>query len=367
MKNVKASAYSVRELVSLSLLLFLISAILIAAVSSYPVTQDYSKISEAIRDRNSSELQNSEAKQFWGLPYLSVLVVTFTGVKDSVALAFIALCCYLLAVVLTYLLWGDVVAAWFSVVNWSWLREAVTGGAEPLFMCLLLATFLFARKNRWLLAAVFASFATVVRPLGLFALAAIGIALAMRREFRMLMVVVLSSALIGALSLVPVMMICGDPFANIHGYEHQDWAGHGPITVPMVPIVRGAVIADDMRAPLWLLSMAWVLFMMLGVAAMVKRKGFRDYAVAHPVEAMFAAIYTAFIFSYNSPYWAWHDFPRFALPLLPFALFALIDRLPGDRRLLWGIGFASVVCVVLPVIGVDRVYHVLLGHAGFAR
>jgi len=54
-------------------------------------------------------------------------------------------------------------------------------------------------------------------------------------------------------------------------------------------------------------------------------------------------LYLAFIFSYHSQ-WARAEFPRFAIPILPFVLVGFGDLLPSNLYLLWG---CAPVCGVL--------------------
>jgi len=86
---------------------------------------------------------------------------------------------------------------------------------------------------------------------------------------------------------------------------------------------------------------------------------FRQYARSHPVETVFAASYLIFLYTYNSAYWARSNFPRFAIPVLPFVLLALARWIPKDRRLLFGLGLISPVLAAASAIGVKNVVHTL--------
>jgi hypothetical protein len=68
--------------------------------------------------------------------------------------------------------------------EFDWMQRSYLGGSEPLFVALLFGSFTAVRKERWLLAALLASLATVVRPLGVFALLGIGVALVWKRDYR---------------------------------------------------------------------------------------------------------------------------------------------------------------------------------------
>jgi hypothetical protein len=73
------------------------------------------------------------------------------------------------------------------------------------------------------------------------------------------------------------------------------------------------------------------------------------------VEVLFAAAYMLFVFSYNSPFWAWGEFARYALPALPVALYALEEYLPRDRRLVWSLVPISAALSAISALNARRV------------
>jgi len=156
------------------------------------------------------------------------------------------------------------------------------------------------------------------------------------------------------------MLIYGDPFAGIRSYQHQDWASALPITIPFLPLIKGAMAtAATMRLPLKLLVSFWLALTVAGLLQMAFGQYFREYARRHRVEAIFACLYTIVLLSYNANFWAWQHFPRFAIPLLPFLLVAFLPQLSTRKAILCGIAIASIVCVVLPRAGIANVSGVL--------
>jgi hypothetical protein len=107
-----------------------------------------------------------------------------TGVSDRTALLLISFPSSFLGVALAYRLGGGWVAGFFAVLSFDWMQRSYLGRSEPLFVALLFGSFVGARKERWLLAALRASLATVVRPLGVFALLGIGDTLLWKRAYR---------------------------------------------------------------------------------------------------------------------------------------------------------------------------------------
>ncbi|MGC1293658.1 MAG: hypothetical protein WA869_01335, partial [Alloacidobacterium sp.] len=61
-------------------------------------------------------------------------------------------------------------------------------------------------------------------------------------------------------------------------------------------------------------------------------------------------VYAVFLLSYDVPYWSWLHFARFVIPLLPFLLLFSFDRLPRDRRILWGVALFNVVVATWPKV-----------------
>jgi hypothetical protein len=336
--------------------MFVLCVTLVALVSPYPVEQNYSLISAAIRHWDFRAVPSDQPREFWGVSYVSAALASVTGLSDRVAVVVIAFCMYVLTIFLGYRLWGATLTAWFVAANWWWLESTVDGGSEPLFMALLLGAFLAVRKERWILAAALASGATVVRPVGIFALLAIEAALLLRRDFRRLAIGAAIGAGVGVLYVIPMVLIYGNALASVQSYRTQDWASSSPVTFPLVPIIRSAMVtAGDIRLPLKLLIGAWVLVVLAGVIKLAVSRDFRIYAREHIVEAIFFFSYSLFLFSYNANVWAWQHFPRFAIPVLPFVLLAFHRRLPSSKWLLCGVAAAAITCVVLPKAGMHRV------------
>jgi hypothetical protein len=250
------------------------------------------------------------------------------------------------------------VAGFFAVLNFDWWQRSFLGGSEPLFLALLFGAFVSVRRERWTLAALLASLSTIVRPLGIFALVGIGLTLLWRRDFRRFALATAIGLLIGILYVLPLAHNFGDPLANVTMYHKADWDNAIPFSWPFYAFARDAGLQ---RAP-WtnlVLTFGWISFVLLGGTVMAGSVEFRQYARSHPVETVFAASYLIFLYTYNSAYWARSNFPRFAIPVLPFVLLALGRWIPKDRRLLFGLGLISPVLAAASAIGVKNVVHTL--------
>jgi hypothetical protein len=145
-----------------------------AAVDDFGDSSAYMTLASAIRHW---DFRNVVIKQFWGLPYAMAALSTITRISDRTSLLVISAIASFVSVMLAWRLWGGWIAGFFAILNFDWLQRSYLGGSGPLFVALLFGSFLAVRKERWLIAALLASFATVVRPLGLFALVGIGVAL----------------------------------------------------------------------------------------------------------------------------------------------------------------------------------------------
>jgi hypothetical protein len=316
----------------------------------------YVSTAAAIRHWNLSGIQT---KQFWGYPYLIAALSASTGVSEDTSLLIVSSVCSVLSVGLAFQLWGGWIAGLFAVLNFEWLQRSYLGGAEPLFVCLLFASFWAVRRQRWLLACCLASCATVTRPIGIFALVAIGITLLMKREFRKALLCTGISLGIGILYLAPFWVHFGDPLYQVHRYQTADWRSGSPLTWPF-SVIAQSFLHNDQPWTNVVLTLGWVLFVLLGAAAML-RTDFRQHLRERPIEFAFAFLYIGFLFSYNSPEWARADFVRFAIPVLPFMLSALSEWIPRDRRILWVLGVVSPVLAAASALGIRNVIHALRG------
>jgi len=353
------SQAEIATLVVLSFLLF-ISVIALAknyagAVDDFADSSSYMKLASAIR---RWDFRGIVVKQFWGLPYAMAALSKLTGLSDRSALLVFSLGPSLLAVLLARRLWNGWIAGYFAILNFDWTQRSCLGGSEPLFVCLLLGAFLAARKQQWLVASLLAALATIVRPLGVFALLGIGLTLLWRLDFRRFAAATSIGLLIGALYVLPLAAHFGDALATVNSYHSKQWEGGWLFGFPFYAIVKGTLLYPAPWTNL-VLSFSWIFFVLIAVVAMLKSAEFRAYCLAQAVEVIFLVPYLWCLFTYNYPYWARSNFARFAIPTLPFVLIALYRWLPKDRRILWGIGVAMSVLAASSALGIVNVVHML--------
>lgn len=299
------------------------------------------------------DFRGLNVKAFWGLPYTMAAVSSLTRISDRNALLLISYVTGFSTIVLAGRLWGNWIAGFFAVLNFDWIQRLFLGGSEPLFMLLILGSFLFVRKQRWWLAAWLAAFATIVRPVGIFALLALGLTLLIRRNFRDFSVATLIGLIVGALYILPLVLYFQNPLANVRTYQQNDWAGGQLLTWPLGAILK----SSSEPAPLTNLALTWgwILFVLAGFIVLLVSKDCRELWRTQPCEMMFAIGYLAFIFTYNSPHWLRGSFPRFAIPILPFILLAFYRWLPKDRRVVWGLVILSSGLAACSAIGIRNV------------
>jgi hypothetical protein len=345
------------EIGALVALSFIVFISIVALARNYAATVDtfgdssaYMSVASAIR---RWDFQGVVIKQFWGLPYAMAAVSKLTGLSDRTALLLFSLGPSLLAGLLAGRLWGGWIAGYFVILNFDWMQRSCLGGSEPLFVCLLLGTFVAVRRRRWLLASLLASFATVVRPLGLFVLLGIGVTLLWKRDFRRFTAATAIGLFVGVLYALPLAAYFRDPLANVNSYHSKQWAGGWLFGFPFYAIIKGTLIEPAPWTNL-VLSFGWIFLVLGAVVVMVKSPEFRAYLRAHTVEAVFLVPYLWCLFTYNYPHWARGSFARFAIPILPFVLLALYDWLPKDRRLLWAVAVVSPVLAAASAIGIHN-------------
>jgi hypothetical protein len=298
------------------------------------------------------DFHDAEIKLFWGLPYV-IAGFSWLPLSPRSDLLLICLVSSLVSVLLVWDLWGPWIAGYFSVLSFRWIQVSVLGGNEPLFLVLVFSSFWASRKERWLLASVLAALATLVRPLGLFALVGIGVTLLYHRDYKKAFQCTALAAFIGALYLLPFWLYFHDPLYQFHLYQQRDWQSGPAIGLPFRAI---ALSLMHNREP-WtnvIVTMAWVIFAFAGLCAMGS-KSFRHYIRERRAECIFGFLYLLFIFSYNSVAWARAEFPRFVIPVVPLLLLALDRWLPKSRYVLYGLGIVSAVLGACSAVGIRNI------------
>ncbi len=326
-----------------------------SAVDDFGDSSAYMTLASAIRHW---DFRGIVIKQFWGLPYAMAAVSTVTGVSERTALLVLSFASSLTTVAVAYRLWGGWIAGFFAILSLDWMQRSYLGGSEPLFVALLFGSFLAVSKERWLLASLLASCATVVRPLGLFALVGIGVTLLLRRDYRRFLLATAIGLVIGVLYALPLARHFGDPMATLNSYHSREWEGGWLFGFPFYAIIKGTMIEPPPLTNL-VLSFGWIFLVLLAIVTMIKTKGFREYARAHPVEIVFLIPYLWCLYTYNYPHWARGNFARFAIPIVPFVLIALYHWVPKDKRVLWTVGVVTPILAAASAIGITNVLHLM--------
>lgn len=319
-------------------------------VDTFGDSMAYMNAANAIRHWDFSGL---DVKQFWGLPYL-IACVSWVHVSTRSSLLLICILSSLVSVLLAWHLWGPWIAGFFAVLNFPWLQVSFLGGSEPLFVALLFASFRASRKEHWIEASILAALATTVRPLGFFALLGIGIALLLRSQYEKALACTSLAVIIGVLYLLPFWIYFHDPLYQVHLYRQYDWGSGSPIGWPF----RGMLwfLLHHLRIPLTnvIFTLGWIFFALTGLCAM-SGKNYREYIRGHSSECIFAILYLNFLFLYNSG-WAYGEFPRFVIPVIPFLLRALDAWLPKLRYVMYMVGALSSVLGAFSAIGIRNVF-----------
>lgn len=324
-----------------------------STVSNFGDSSAYTDIAAAIRHWDFHDLH---VKQFWGYPYAMAAVSLVSRSSDQGSLLLVSFVSYLVSVSLAFQLWGGWVAGMFAVLNFDWMQRSFLGGSEPLAVALIFGALLAIRKDRWVPAAFLAALSTVVRPLGLCCLIAIGIVLLCRREYKKLAWSALIGAVVGLLYVLPLAIHFGDPLATVHSYGNSSYPLFG---IPFYAIVKGTLLFPAPWTNL-ILDFGWIALVLSGVAAMLFDATFRDYAKLNPVEVLFAGMYLLAVFCYNYPVYARSNFSRFAIPALPVVYLALSRWVPQDRRILWALGAISPALAAASALGIRNVAHALM-------
>jgi len=301
-----------------------------------------------------------EVYQFWGVSYATAGLSLVTGLPLSAALVVLCVGASLVAVAICHRLWGGWVATFAALLSLDWFQRSLLGGSESLFMALVLTAFLALRHEKWAWAAISGALATVVRPYGLFALIALGLQLLWRKKFRECACATAIALFIGAAYMWPLGHYLGNPFANVNQYHRDDWQGGFPFTLPFVTILHDAF---SPRIPLTnhALTAFWILIVLGALVMAISNGDLRRYAGSYPGEAFFFCLYSLALFTYSSREWARAEFPRFALPILPWALFLLYRYLPKRQ---WVV---RTLAVITPMLAAASAFGIRNVAAALAR
>ena len=321
-------------------------------VRDFGDTAAYIEISRAIR---SWDFSGIHVKHFWGLPYAAGAMSRLSGISCETSVVLVSAISSLCALILSYRLWGGWVAVFNSLISFDWFQRSFLGGSEPLFVALLFGSFFAIRKQRWYLASLLAALATITRPLGVFLLVGIAITLLLRHQWQRLAGAVAIGLFVGLLYVLPMHLYLRDSLATVHSYGVLQTTSYPPLFgIPFKAIIVGTMLYPAPVSNL-IITFGWIFFVLAGNVAMFANRSFRNYAAEHLPEAIFLALYLWSLYSYNAPALARGTFPRFAIPIVPFVLIALLRWLPKDRRLLWCLAVVSPVLAAFSAIGIRNV------------
>jgi hypothetical protein len=325
------------------------------AVESFGDSLAYAEVATAIQHWNFEGLQ---IKQFWGYSYAIAAVSSLTRLSSVPSLLLVSFISSLVSIVLAYQLWGGWIAAFFCVLNFDWLQRSYLGGSEPLSVALIFAALLAVRHDRRVLAALLAALSTIVRPLGIFCLIAIGLELLYRREYRRFAFAFTMGCFIGAIYVLPFTLHFGDPLATVHSYVGDSRSLFG---IPFYAIIEGTIFYPSTVTSI-ALNLCWIGLVVTGLLMMLRSSRFREYARKYPVEVLFAVPYILLVTCYNYPVFARSNFSRFVIPALPLVFIALYRWIPKDSRVIWTLGIVSPVLAACSAIGIRTVAHLLGAH-----
>jgi hypothetical protein len=299
-------------------------------------------------------------QHFWGYPYFIIAVSSVLHITSLQALVVISLTSSVITCLLVHRLYGGLVAVAFSVVSSAWILLSVFGGVEPLFVAFLFASFLAARRERWLLSIFLGCIATTVRPIGALAPLAVLASLLWRRQWK---VVAQGSAVALAMAtayLIPIQLLTGDAFFQIKLYS-ADWqagsfpfAHRGILTFPMLRLVQGFFYMHERwsSVPASGFRFAWILIAAGGAIVLWIPRYSRELPLP---ERIFGCAYTTFLVCYN-----FGDITiyilRFIVPALPLILFTVRKWIPRNRRILWPLAAAAILFNTVVLFGFKTVF-----------
>jgi hypothetical protein len=108
------------------------------------------------------------------------------------------------------------------------------------------------------------------------------------------------------------------------------------------------------------LTFGWILFVLVAIVVAIRSGKFQDYAKNHTAEACFVLLYCLALYTYDAPGWSRSNFPRFALPMLPFALFFLRRYVPTNRKVMWALAVIAPSLAAASAVGIRQSWAILL-------
>ena len=313
-------SYAVALLIGASLLAIAAAGVraYLDRVQEFPDMASYAEAATAMRHWHLSGIP---ARQFWGYADAGALLsVLLPGVPMRGVLVIVSTISGCVAVALAHRLWGGWIAVYLTAVGWQWVQREAFGGSEPLFMALVLAAFWANRNAHWRRAVLWAALATIVRPIGIFALGAV---LVRRKPTEVLLGLGIAAIVVGLYG-VP-LAFTGDVLGNIHWYAPQMTGG----------TVWGTLIAGEVSPMRDILVVGAITVVLMApfVVFAGEQKG-------RWVENLFALGTSCFLITLNCQPCAW-AFPRFAIVSIPFALIVMRQWLPRDDRVVCVLSIVS--------------------------
>jgi len=327
-------------------------------VLNYGDNSAYQDLAMAIRHW---DFRGIGVQHFMGYSYAIAVVSRVFHLPLTSSLCLVAGAASLISTFFIAQLFGTRVAAYFALSNFAWIQLSFLGGSEPLAVALGMGAFWSFRREYPLLAAVLGALATIVRPLMVFALVGVGIALLYQKRYAKFLGALALGSGIGLLYTWQLARYFGDPLLTAHSYTSRDYGAanlsgpHGHLFGwPFHGIIMGTVLYP---APWTNLILSFlVIALVSGGAAAMFSKNLREFWRANPAEAIFCGLYLLAIFCYDYLIWARGSFMRFSIPVLPFVFFVLLRWLPRDRRVLWGLAVLTSVLAACSAIGIRNLF-----------
>jgi hypothetical protein len=138
------------------------------------------------------------------------------------------------------------------------------------------------------------------------------------------------------------------------------------IRPPSPTQVLGIIVHDTfpIDAPLTnlALTLGWILLVLVGIVVAIWSGEFQYYAKNHTAEACFVLLYCLALYTYDAPGWSRSNFPRFAIPVLPWILVFLRRYLPSSRKVLWALAVIAPCLAAASAVGIRQTWGILLQH-----
>jgi hypothetical protein len=300
-------------------------------------------------DRQLNSLDDYDTRVFPGYPAMIAFVHRF-GISLPVSALCVTWTAAAIAAGVAGKVFADARIAWaMTCLIPHYLINSSLGMSEAPLLAVVCLALWASQKDQLLLAGVLFGFAGMIRPMACFAMAGLLLALIRDRQWRPILVLLMTAVLTFALEALLLQKWTGDALRGIHVYANHPGAYDGHLLAWPFQSLLTTPARD--AASVGRIAYIWIhVIVLLTACGLIADRTIRA-GKPNPRDSVACAWLignTAFILCIGSV-WGFRHFPRFTIPAAPALFWTLRSFLPRNPRWWWIIGAT---CGVMAVFGV---------------